>query len=75
MEIPVGNWECGREVGEAVRTREKDLKDIGMRTAGWDLHRKEGTEPEAEDRTLEASSLRRQQDEVKEDGRGRGTWS
>ncbi|XP_064428696.1 neuronal PAS domain-containing protein 2 isoform X5 [Mirounga angustirostris] len=52
MEIPAGSWECGREVGEAVRTREKDLKDIGMKTTGLDLHRKEEAEQEAEDRTL-----------------------
>lgn len=52
MEIPADSWKCGKEVGEAVRTREKDWEDFGMKTAGWDLHRKEGAEPEAEDRTL-----------------------
>lgn len=72
MEIPADSWKCGKEVGEAVRTREKDWEDFEMKTAGWDLHRKEGAEPEAEDRTLGTCSLIRQQEEVKEEGRGRG---
>lgn len=58
MEIPAGSWECGREVGEAVRTRDKDLKDVGMKTKGLDLCRKEEAKQEAEDSIWGTCSLR-----------------
>lgn len=41
----------GAELGEAVRTREKDLKDFGIRTTGLDSLKKE-EEQEDEDRAL-----------------------
>ena len=40
MEISAGSWECGRQPGGAVRTRDKDMKDVTLRTTGLKLCRK-----------------------------------